>query len=77
MTRKQGAQVSLLGRMRKPISVTSKGEVNIVVTKDRGRIWVNDETGCVLRVCMLPAGSIVAYNKEAGTIDIIIPDRGG
>lgn len=65
-------QVSKLRDSRKPIRFESLGPVEVLMVRDRGRLWVNDSTHCLVRTCMLPENSIVTFNPDTGYLDITV-----
>lgn len=66
-------KVLKLDELKHPLRFTTKSPITLELTSDRGRLWVNDDTHCVLRICMLPDDTVVTYNEETGYLDLTFP----
>ena len=70
-------RVKHLHDLKRPLRNLTPAPTSLELTSDGGRLWINDPTHCVLRICNLPPDTIVDYDEETGFLDLTLPIQKG
>ena len=69
-------QVKHLHEINRPLLHRTPRPTSLELVSD-GRLWINDPTHCILRICNLPPDTIVDYDEETGFLDLTLPIQKG